>query len=87
MSLDALRAVRRGDVARERGEVDRALESYREAVALDPEFALAQNRLGLMAIGDEALAAWRKAYALRQGVTLPERLEIEAAYHRYVTGE
>ena len=87
VSLDALRAVRRGDVARERGEVDRALESYREAVALDPEFALAQNRLGLMAIGDEALAAWRKAYALRQGVTLPERLEIEAAYHRYVTGE
>ncbi len=87
VSLDALRAVRLGDMARERGEMDQALGLYREAVTLDPDFPLAQSRLGLMAIGDERVEALRKAYASRQRVTFPERLEIEASYHRNVTGE
>jgi tetratricopeptide (TPR) repeat protein len=87
VSLEALRAVRLGDVARERGQADQALALYREAVTLDADFALAQSRLGLMALGDERVGALQKAYALRQHVTFPERLEIEAAYHRHVTGQ
>ena len=90
-SLEALRAVRRGDVAKERGQADLALGLYRDAVALDGDFALAYSRLGIVAAiaGTEAecLSAFERAYALRQHVTLPERLEIEASYHLYVTGE
>ena len=90
-SLEALRAVRRGDVARAGGRTGLALGLYRDAVALDGDFALAYSRLGAMAAieGPEAemRSAFERAYALRQHVTLPERLEIEAAYHRHVTGE
>lgn len=90
-SLDALRAVRRGDMARAGGRNDLALGLYREAVALDADFALAYSRLGAMAAVEgpeaESLSAFERAYSLRQHVTFPERLEIEAAYHRYVTGE
>jgi DNA-binding winged helix-turn-helix (wHTH) protein/tetratricopeptide (TPR) repeat protein len=86
-SLEALRAVRRGDLAYERGESDLALGLYRDAVALDADFALAHSRLGRLAVGGERLAALQKAYDLRPQVTLPERLEIEASYHRYVTGD
>jgi len=90
-SLEALRALSRGDVARERGEARLALDLYREAVSLDPDFALAQLRRGTFAPagGTEAerRTAFEKAYALRDRVTLPERLEIEAWYHYNVTGE
>ena len=86
-SLDALRALRRGDLARERGQTEVAIGFYREAVALDPDFALAHSRLGAADWHVGRVASLQKAYALRQRVTLPERLEIEAAYHRYVTLE
>ncbi len=90
-SLEALRALSRGDAARERGEARLALDLYREAVSLDPDFALAQLRRGGFAStgGTEAerRTAFEKAYALRERVTLPERLEIEAWYHYFVTGE
>ena len=90
-SLEALRALSRGDVAFERGEARLALDLYREAVSLDPDFALAQLRRGTFATagGTEAerRTAFEKAYALRGRVTLPERLEIEAWYHYNVTGE
>ena len=89
-SLDALRALRRGDLARERGDLRAALGFYREAVSLDGEFALARSRLGsaLYVLGTEAesLDALQKAYSLRDRVTFPERLEIEAEYHRRITG-
>ncbi len=90
-SLEALRALSRGDAARERGEAAAALDLYREAVALDPDFALAHLRRGTYASarGTEAelRASFEKAYALRERVTLPERLEIEAWYHYFVTGQ
>ena len=89
-SLEALRALRRGDMARDRGETGPALEFYRTAVSLDPEFALAHSRRGRTAQqrGTEAEAreAFERAFALRERVTLPERLEIEATYHRFVAG-
>lgn len=90
-SLDALRALRRGDLARDRGEAGQALDFYRAAVSLDPDFALAHSRRGRAARNrgteDESRGAFERSFALRTRVTLPERLEIEADYHRFVTGE
>ena len=90
-SLEALREVRRGDASRDRGRTIEALQHYRQAVSLDPEFALAQSRLGSLALNagfeTEGQAALGRAYASRSAVTLPERLEIEAIYHMHVTGD
>jgi DNA-binding winged helix-turn-helix (wHTH) protein/tetratricopeptide (TPR) repeat protein len=90
-SLEALRALRRGDVARERGQSALALDFYRQAVALDPDFALAHARRGVVAqvsgTEAEAQSAFERAWALRERVAFPERLEIEASYHRNMTGE
>jgi eukaryotic-like serine/threonine-protein kinase len=86
-SIDALRELRRGDVARELGQGTVALDHYRQAVLLDPDFALAHLRRGTAASvhGTEAERdeALEKAYALKDKVTLPERLEIEARYFTF----
>jgi DNA-binding winged helix-turn-helix (wHTH) protein/tetratricopeptide (TPR) repeat protein len=86
-SIDALRALRRGDVARDLGQGSAALDHYRQAVLLDPDFALAHLRRGTAAAARGAEAerdeALQKAYALKDRVTLPERLEIEAWYYSF----
>ena len=90
-SLEALRAVRRGDAARDRGQSDEALRFYREAVSLDPDFAIGHIRLGGFAIGQhyeqEGLAHIARAYELRDRVTLPERLEIDIIYLSVMSGD
>ncbi len=90
-SIEALRALRRGDAARDRGQGAESLQFYREAVALDPAFALAHSRLGGTALGlayeQEALTHIARAYELRDRVTLPERLEIDLIYHSVMTGD
>ena len=90
-SLEALRALRRGDLARDRGEDPAALDFYREAVSLDPEFALAHSRRARLAQGygteAEAREAFERAYALRHRVSLIERLEIEAMHARFIRGD
>ncbi len=90
-SLDALRALRQGDGARERGQSTEALHFYREAVRLDPDFALALVRLGAFALAQhyepEGVAALERAFAIRDRVTFPERLEIDLVYHANLTGD
>jgi tetratricopeptide (TPR) repeat protein len=90
-SLEALRAVRLGDAARGRGQTAEALAYYRQAVALDPDFALGLVRVATMAISahyeGEGTSALERAYSLRDRATLPERLEIEQAYHTFITGD
>lgn len=90
-SLEALRALRRGEGARERGRATEALRFYREAVGLDADFALAQVRLGSYALflhhEAEGVAALQRAFALRERVTFPERLEIDLLYHANLTGD
>jgi eukaryotic-like serine/threonine-protein kinase len=91
-SLDALRALRRGDQAKEKDQRNVALAMYNEAVRLDPEFALAYSRVAAMTAAGilsetDSRQALERSYALRERVTLPERLEIEATYHRLVTRE
>lgn len=64
---------------------DRAGVHFREAVRLDPEFAMAWRRLarsyvGSDAAGDSARFAFRRAFELRDRLTERERLIVEASY-------
>lgn len=68
-----------------------AIPFLRQAVELDPKFAMAYARLAaIYAVnGDVSLSLEneRKAYELRDKVTESERLYIEGHYYRDVTGE
>jgi DNA-binding winged helix-turn-helix (wHTH) protein/tetratricopeptide (TPR) repeat protein len=90
-SLDALRAVTTGDENRDHARLDEALLDYRRATDLDPKFALAWARRGAVArnlgLDDEAVAAFRRAYELRERVSEPERLYILGHYYRTVADE
>jgi len=70
----------------------RALELYEQAVAVDPEFAMAYRKIGV-ALGnlgirrDEQIAALRRAFDLRERLTPAERHLAEAYYYAAVTGD
>ena len=65
-SLDALQAVTAGDVNRDHARGEEALQDYRRATDLDPQFALAWARRGAAAMArgltDDGAPAFRKAY-------------------------
>ena len=99
-SLEALKALSLGDLARDHARSNDALMYYRRATDLDPQFALAWARRGAAAhniaraAGDERLGefgevnlAFRQAYALRERVSEPERFYILAHYYRSVMGD
>src|SRR5262249_6053656 len=60
-------------------------------IRADPSFALAYNALAVAHVNlmqtMRAVPAARRAFELRQRVTLPARLNIESAYYLLVTGE
>jgi eukaryotic-like serine/threonine-protein kinase len=90
MSLEALKSYSVGlRVSLIQGDAP-GIPFLKRALALDPRFALAYTRLaGAYSNLDEPSAALEyetKAYELRNGVTEPERLMIEALYFR-LTGE
>jgi DNA-binding winged helix-turn-helix (wHTH) protein/tetratricopeptide (TPR) repeat protein len=90
-SLEALKAYSLGaKTSHETGEVA-AIPSFKRAIELDPEFALAYVRLGgtYVALGEPSLAAenLQRAYDLRKDVTENEQFEIAAYYYNGVTGE
>jgi len=89
-SLEALKALSLGDDSRDHARLGDALGLYRQAIDLDPEFALAWARRGAAAwnlgFDDEAIPALRRAYELRDRVSQPERFYIEAHYYRLVEG-
>jgi eukaryotic-like serine/threonine-protein kinase len=67
-----------------------AVPLFQRAIDLDPNFAMAYASLGMAYFElsqEESLAAFRKAYELRDGVSERERFYIEAHYHDYVTGD
>jgi DNA-binding winged helix-turn-helix (wHTH) protein/tetratricopeptide (TPR) repeat protein len=67
-----------------------AVPLFQRAIDLDPDFAMAYASLGMAYFElseKERLAAFRKAYELRDGVSERERFYIEAHYHDYVTGD
>lgn len=90
-SLEALKAYGLGlEVFRAKGETA-ALPFLRRAVELDPSFAIAYGKMATFYdnLGEDRLATGNatKAYELRETVSEPERLYIEAHYYDLVTGD
>ena len=90
-SLPALKAYSEGRrMLLERGDPD-SLSFLKQAVDLDPNFALAYARLGVAYanLGESGLALenLRKAFELRDRVSERERLFITTQYYTFVTGQ
>jgi serine/threonine protein kinase/tetratricopeptide (TPR) repeat protein len=90
-SLDALKEFSAGAQKMSEGRETEAIPHYRRATELDPNFALAYDRLGSLFgnLGESELASAneQKAYALRDRVSERERLTITRGYHWMVTGD
>jgi tetratricopeptide (TPR) repeat protein len=90
-SLEALRAHSLGKkLQAEKGDSE-ALPSYKRAVELDPNFAVAYADIGEVYsnLGENRLAVQytQKAFELRDRVSEAERFRIAAFYYAFVTGE
>jgi serine/threonine protein kinase/tetratricopeptide (TPR) repeat protein len=90
-SLEALKAYSLGQKTRWQKGDSASLPFYKRAVELDPNFAaaylslsVAYSNLGEIERSEENA---RKAYALREKVNERERLNIEAFYYWFATGE
>jgi len=90
-SLDALRAYSLGVNEQDKGNAAGSIPFFKQAIQLDPNFALAYMRLyiadwdiGEYELGREAAAM---AFARRDRVSEREKLSITALYHDIVTGD
>ena len=90
-SLEALKAFSLGEEQRATAGDAPSIPFYKKAIQLDPNFALAHARLGVvygnMRELDLAREYIKKAYALRDRVSEQEKLYIEHHYYSIVTGE
>jgi len=88
-SLDALKAYGQAAKARQTQGDPASVPFYERAIQLDPNFALAYAKLGVvfsnMGRTDDAIANTQKAYALRDRVSEYERLYITWSYATRVT--
>jgi eukaryotic-like serine/threonine-protein kinase len=89
-SLEALKAYSAARIARDAHGAPAAIPHLRQAIAIDPEFAMAHADLGFMSwnMGQTDLGAEevRIAYKLRDRVSDRERRYILMLYDRQVTG-
>jgi tetratricopeptide (TPR) repeat protein len=90
-SLEALKAYTLGQKTfREKGDAE-AIPFNKRAIELDPNFALAYDRLGVnyTNLNQPHLAAdyLKKAFDLRDRVTEREKLHVTALYYTFATGE
>ena len=90
-SLEALKAYSLGMKTRaEKGDAE-ALPLLRHAVELDPNFAMAHARVGIiysnLGESDQAANYTTKAYELRERVSEREKFYIASHYHQVVTGD
>src|SRR6202522_3320819 len=90
-SLEAFRAYALGDHAHASAhDIPEAEGHYLRAVELDPNFAMAYARLGVVYINTGQVAKadkyFAKAYALSKNVSERERLYITGHYYQNVTG-
>ena len=91
-SLDAFRAYALGDKAHDKGlDIPDAEGHYLRAVELDPNFAMAYARLGVVYGNSGQLAKantyFARAYELSKHVSERERLYIAGHYYQAVTGD
>jgi tetratricopeptide (TPR) repeat protein len=86
-SLEALQAYGLGLQAMSSGDGDAAIAHFKRAIELDPNFAMAYGRLGVVQNGTaESQENTRKAYALRDKVSDREKLYLVSHYQQYATG-
>ncbi|HKG79389.1 MAG TPA: tetratricopeptide repeat protein, partial [Pyrinomonadaceae bacterium] len=90
-SLEALKAFTMANEERSRGRARESLALYKQAVDLDPNFAMAYARIGVHYGNYEQYEAAKeyiqKAYDLRDRVSERERLYILEKYYTFITGE
>jgi len=91
-SLEAFRAFALGDVEHFQGkDIPEAEGHYRRALELDPNFAMAWARLGVVygnsGAAGKAQEYFRKAYDLSANVSEREKLYIAGHYYQNVTGD
>jgi eukaryotic-like serine/threonine-protein kinase len=91
-SLEAFRAYALGDKAHVSArDIPEAEGHYLRAIELDPNFAMAYARLGVVYINTNQVAKadkyFAKAYALSKSVSERERLYITGHYYQNVTGD
>jgi eukaryotic-like serine/threonine-protein kinase len=90
-SLEAFRAYALGDKAHQKAlDIPEAEGHYLRALELDPNFAMAYARLGVVYMNSGQVAKghtyFAKAYALSQHASEHERLYIQSHYYLEVTG-
>jgi tetratricopeptide (TPR) repeat protein len=89
-SLDALKAYSVGLETRAGGGDAEAIAAFRQALELDPDFALAAATLGSIyadqADVQQAQFYMKQAYAASEPLSEPARLFIKASYNEIVTG-
>ncbi len=90
-SLAALKAFSIGEEKRAQGQDYETIPYYKMAVDLDPQFALAYGRLGVIYSNAEEFELgkknYQKAFDLRERTTERERLYLATHYYTTVTGE
>lgn len=90
-SLDALKAFSLAYRQANSGAYPEAIPFYQRAIGFDPEFAVAYAHMGQAYANsqqnDQAVAAIKKAFELRQRASELERFYIDTRYHELVTGD
>jgi DNA-binding winged helix-turn-helix (wHTH) protein/Flp pilus assembly protein TadD len=90
-SLEALKAYSLGLSKYAKGDPTGAIPLFQQAIALDPDFAIAYAHLGrayqIVGPGDLMDEALRKAFALRNRTSEREKFDISAGYYQFVTNE
>jgi serine/threonine protein kinase/tetratricopeptide (TPR) repeat protein len=90
-SLEALKAYSLGTQARATQGEEPAAPFFKQAVALDPNFAIAYATLGQVEtnLGDRGVGAeyTKKAYSLRDRASEAEKFYIDSHYYDNVTGD
>ena len=85
--LDALKAYALGEKKYAEGDAAGAVAYFRQALSIDPAFALAQAALGRVLIGDGMLADGRKslerAATMRDNLTPREAMTVETTLARF----
>ena len=90
-SLEALKAFSLGQAEHSKMADDRAVPHLKRAIELDPNFAMAYAKLGVV-FSDElemqqAADYLKKAFALKERASEPEKLYISGDYYQFVTGQ